>query len=103
MANGNNPTPIRKGKGAAFATTKNLFGQHKTSGSAPCVVESSGLLSALDELLAAGCAVMLGHTRDGGALVLTVLEKDERHRTYCATDDELDGAIAEIHERYKVD
>jgi len=103
MSNGNNPTPIRKGKAGNFSTAKNLFSAHKAKGSAPKLADSSGLLSALDELLAAGNAVMLGNTRDCGALVFTVLEGDERHRTYCSSDEELDGAIVEIHERYKVD
>jgi hypothetical protein len=56
---------------------------------------------ALDTVIAAGCAVMLGQTRDQGAIMITILEGDNRHRTYCSNEQELDDAIAAMIETYR--
>lgn len=89
------------GKGGNFDTRRNPFqNTRKPTGTAPELLASAGMLTALDKALGAGCAVLLGHTRDGGALVLTILDGDDRHRTYCATDEELDAAIIAMTDLY---
>jgi len=89
------------GKGGDFATRKNPFTARKVAGSRPNLDEVSSLGTALDAILDAECAVIIGSTRDGGALVLTILDNDERHRTYCSNPEELEEAINEIIMLYK--
>lgn len=90
-----------KGKGGNIVTTRNPFQSTATQkGSAPSLSEATFLGQAVDKLLDAGCAIIIGRTRDGGAVVLTVLDGDERHRTYCSTEVELDNAIAAISDIY---
>jgi hypothetical protein len=88
------------GKGDNFASRPNPFPIRQASGSAPNLDEIPGLGAALDAVLDAGCAIMLGRTRDGGAVVLTVLDGPLRHRTYATSVDELDGAIIALHNTY---
>jgi hypothetical protein len=47
-------------------------------------------------IVAAGDAVTLGRTRDGGALSLVILSGDERIRRYARGADELHELLAEI-------
>jgi len=93
------PTPI-KGKGGNFSTSKNPFAQSRASGAAPELVTVPLLAKALDTVLQSGCAVLMGHTRDGGALVLTILDGQDRHRTYCASEDELEAAVKAMLDLY---
>lgn len=100
MASSNNPT--RKGKviNGQFDTRRNPFVGGATKGQAPELANCSNTAGALDRVLSCGCAVMLGHTRDGGALVITILDGPDRHRTYCSSMDELDTAISSIWDIY---
>jgi hypothetical protein len=82
-----------KGKGGLWETRPNPFSQRQVTHIAPELAAVSSLGSAFDKVLRTGCALMLGHTRDGGALVLTVLDGEQRHRTYCANDVEMEAAI----------
>jgi hypothetical protein len=89
------------GKGGNFDTRKNPFtAKTVRKGGAPDIASAIGLGPALDALLKAGCAFMVGRTRDEGALVLTVLDQDDRHRTYCSTEEELDEAITALSMMY---
>jgi len=45
--------------------------------------------------------VMLGSTRDGGAVVITVFDGEQRHRTYCSNDHELENAFASVLAAYE--
>jgi len=76
-----------------FETRRNPFVGRGDKGSAPSLADCGSLGGALDCVLRVGCAVMLGHTRDGGALVITILDGNDRHRTYCADERELDLAV----------
>lgn len=87
------PQKSERGKGGLWDTRANPFANNKAGHIAPELAEISGLGQAFDRVLRAGCAVMLGHTRDGGAVVLTILDGEQRHRTYCANTGELDAAI----------
>ncbi len=86
-----------------FDKRKNPFVGRTSKGSAPALADEQSLGLALDCVLACGCAVMLGHTRDGGALVLTILDGADRYRTYCADEVELSNAIAATFDMYKSD
>lgn len=94
-------TTPENGKGGSFATRLNPFKEPTVVNSAPDLAEVSGLGASIDVLLRAGCALIVGRTRDGGALVLTILDGPQRHRTYCSTVDELDEAITSIFETYR--
>jgi len=102
MASGNEPTkPGERGKGKNFDTRKNPFTQKRVAGSHPNFDDVQGVGTALDAVLRQECAIIIGATRDGGAVVLTILDGPDRHRTYCSTPDELDEAISEIIMLYK--
>jgi len=94
------PTPIGNGKGGNFATRKNPFTQTQGARNRPSLADNSSVGLALDAILNSECAIIVGSTRDGGALVLTILDGDERHRTYCSNDGELDDAIKVILRLY---
>lgn len=101
MANGNNPgTKNGNGKGANFATRPNPFGKVTRLHGAPQLADIALSAQAIDRVITAGCAVMLGRTRDEGAIVITILDGSDRHRTYCSNDEELDAAITAMIEMY---
>jgi hypothetical protein len=97
------PAKSEKGKGGIWDTRPNPFTQQKAAHIAPELAAVSSLGLTLDRVLRTGCAVMLGHTRDGGAVVLTVLDGEQRHRTYCANESELDAAIEAMSFVYSED
>jgi len=88
------------GKGGNFNTRANPFGNGKSVGVAPKLTGTATIGIVLDEVLAAGCAIMLGRTRDGGALVCTVLDGEERHRSYASSEQELDAMMLALHNYY---
>lgn len=90
-----------KGRGGNFKGERNPFRQEREQkGQAPEMRESPDMLQALDAALKAGNAVLVGHTRDGGALVITILAGELRFRTYCATTEELDDAATRMIQLY---
>jgi hypothetical protein len=91
----------QRGKGEDWDTRPNPFASIKIAGVAPSLGDISALGVALDKVLGAGCAILLGRTRDGGALVLTVLDGELRHRTYCSTSTELEQAISSLSYLYE--
>lgn len=100
MSNGNNPKgKVVKGQ---FQTRPNPFkNTPQNQGNAPELASNTFLGQAIDAAMRQGCAVLLGHTRDGGALCITILDGDDRHRTYATNGDELDQAVASMIEMYK--
>lgn len=89
-----------KGKGGNYDSRPNPFNSKKNGSIAPELAEVPLLASVLDKVLKSGCACMLGHTRDGGAVVLTILDGDNRHRTYCANTAELEDAFSVLNDMY---
>jgi len=83
-----------------FNTQRNPFVGRGDKGKAPELSACADIGRACDRVLAMGCAIMLGHTRDGGALVITILDGNDRHRTYCADERELDMACAALYDVY---
>jgi len=88
------------GKGAEFVTRKNPFVPIIGTSTRPALGDVQMLGIALDKILESECAIIIGQTRDGGALVLTILDGEERHRTYCSNERELDQAISAIVDIY---
>lgn len=62
--------------------------------------EVHNLAEILDNIVRSGCAIMFGETRDGGAMVITILDGDNRHRTYCHDVDEVNKAFEVMAEMY---
>lgn len=88
------------GKGGNWDIRKNPFTQSKENHIAPEFGGCTDLARLLDVVCRAGCAIMVGHTRDGGAVVFTILDGDDRHRTYCSNDHELQAAIDSAYAAY---
>jgi hypothetical protein len=87
------------GKGGNLLTRRNPFTTSKVA-SAPDMVECRTALLGIEALLRAECAIIISRTRDGGAICLTVLDGDDRHRTYCSSEDELEEAFSAIAALY---
>jgi|SRR5687768_17234307 len=83
-----NKVGSERGKGGNFDSRKNPFARERTDGF-PMPDEVKLFAGAVGMVLKAGCAVIIGTTRDGGALVITILDGDDRHRTYCSNVQEL--------------
>lgn len=96
MANGNNPRSHGTGKGASLKTDRNPFLTKTSSSRAPGLSGIVSLGGVLDKVLERECAILLGNTRDGGALCITILDGQDRHRTYCSTEDETREAFEAI-------
>jgi hypothetical protein len=91
----------KRGNGE-FVTSRNPFGA--TGGKVEGRAELAGntfFAQAVDAVVAQGCAILIGATRDGGAWVVTVLDGDERHRAYAHTAEELDSLITSLISTYK--
>lgn len=94
-------TKKENGKGGNFDTRTNPFtGPKATPRNVAHYTEVPSLGKALQVLIEAGCAIILGGTRDGGAMVVTVLDGETRHRTYCSTSEELVDAFDAIYDMY---
>lgn len=91
------------GKAGLWDTRPNPFKEMVGGQASAHLGDVQGFGLACDKILASGCAFMLGRTRDGGAVVLTVLDGENRHRTYCATQAELERAIESIDFVYTSD
>jgi hypothetical protein len=90
-----------KGKGGNFDKRPNPFNNGpRPMGAQISFTDISNIATVLDVTIASGCAIMLGRTRDGGALVLTILDGDDRYRTYCANNTELQNAIDAMLKMY---
>lgn len=96
-------TGSENGKGGSWDTRKNPFLQGGNEHIAPSFTDLTDLARLLDCLCRSGCALMAGHTRDGGAVVFTILDGDNRHRTYCSNTHELQAAVDSALAAYSED
>lgn len=90
---------MSKGKGGDFATGRNPF-QDRPRQIGPDIGKCPALPSAVGSVLKAECAIIISLTRDGGAVCLTILDGDNRHRTYCSSQAELDDAMQALMQMY---
>jgi hypothetical protein len=72
----------------------------KERSSAPRLAGCPALLVALDVVVAAGDAVIVGTTRDGGALSFTILRGEDREKIYIKSSAELAELAIVIQEQY---
>lgn len=89
-----------RGKGGNFATDRNPFANTGAKGKYPDIPSDSTLASAVNAILAAGAWISFGTTKDGGAIAITILKDDARHRTYCSNLEELHDALQGIMQTY---
>ena len=70
-------------------------------GSAPVVNHCEELWDGIQAAMDVGCGVMLGNTRDGGALCLTVFDGQDRHKTYMTDAEQVRRAGLAMRDVYK--
>lgn len=58
------------------------------------------LLDTLALVIDSGAAVILAATRDGGALVLTLLDGDDKDKVYCENAEEVREALTDLATAY---
>lgn len=63
-------------------------------------VDPSTLVDALYAVVEQGCALMVGATRDGGAVSLILMDGNERHKLYPSSADELNTALRDLVESF---
>lgn len=61
-------------------------------------IDSKVLTDALLSVVEHGCALMIGATRDKGAISLTLLDGNDRHRVYPTDVQELHQALLDLTE-----
>lgn len=61
------------------------------------------ILPAIDSIIRTGDAVILGRTRDGGAVCLTILSGEEREKLYASDEAELVALVDAIAGAYELD
>lgn len=89
------------GKGGAIDTRPNPFRNVVRSAQAlPDFSSADNFGNTVDKIIGAGCGVILAATRDHGAIVITVLDGDTRHRTYCSSSTELEEALDSLNDYY---
>lgn len=87
---------------------KGVWGESKASTSKHNAAEealrgakSELLLQAVIACTSTGAALMVGVTRDNGAVVLTLMWGDKRPKVYCANANELNEALTDLIESVK--
>jgi hypothetical protein len=85
----------RPGRGGNF---KPLVQSGKTRSLFSLIAGSDGplWLEAIATALDGGAALLFSPTSDGGAFSVTLLDGDERSRSYCATGDELTSCLQAV-------
>lgn len=70
-------------------------------GNAPTVNRCEELWDGVQAALDVGCGVMVGNTRDGGALCITVFDGGDRHKTYMTDAEQVRRAGLAMRDLYK--
>lgn len=85
----------RPGRGGAF---KPLVPAKSTRSLFSIIADTdAGLwVEAVGSTLDTGAALLLSPTSDGGAFSITLLDGDERSRSYCATSDEVTACLQAV-------
>ena len=101
MEGPNSNAQDRRGKGGNLQRGRNPFStQEKRNNLRPAFGDTSDTGLVIDKILDAGNAILIGTTRDGSTVSLTILEGNERHRTYCSSPEELERALHAIMDLY---
>ena len=90
----------KAGKGAELATTARNPFKRKTVMRTWAGYSDLLMAEAIRHVIWSGAYIGLSKTGDGGALSIMVLEGDVKHRTYCATAEEVEEALTALIEQY---
>lgn len=93
-------TKHETGKAGHFVKSKSQYRRVLESGTYPEIANARELWSAINQCIKVGHAVIIGATRDGGALCLTILDGDDRWKTYCANEEEVREAAQRMLQDY---
>jgi len=93
------PTSFPIGKGGEFKVEKNAR-RVSFIGNRPSLLGVSELALVIESVLRAGAYFSVGATSDGGALLIRVLDGDNKLSTYCHTDEQLLAALEALAVRY---
>lgn len=90
-----------KGKGAAGGRMESLRSSRtKGNGINGNDIDPDAVRNAVVAVIGAGAALMFGLTSDGGALVITVLDGDDRYKEYLHEGEEINFYLAELAATY---
>lgn len=64
-------------------------------------IDAALLADAIAAAISDGVAVLFAATRDGGAVVITVLDGDKRHKAYASNAGELLQAVTDLRASFK--
>lgn len=90
----------KPGKAARRAVSGSGFGGQKVAPGRISFRECDKLGRVLDSITAAGDALIVARTSDGGAVVLTLLTDNGRDKAYAGTQAELDSRIDWLYGEY---
>lgn len=76
------------------------FGASQGNRSAGELAEVPRFAVVADFVIAAGDALMVSHTSDGGAVVVTILSGDSREKAYAAGQMELNDVFDQVEKAY---
>ena len=85
----NRKAPTPTGRGKAIKAAKDPFRPRNVDRQPPRFADVPGLVGTIDALVMSGRAILLASTRDGGALVVQILDEGQRFKAYAASDVEL--------------
>jgi hypothetical protein len=97
VGNDNAEKQVRSSRRGRFATrTDSPFTRTRSAAKLGSFEETPGITGCLDAIIASGNGLLLGVTRDGGAISLTIMIGEERHRAYATGQEELNQAVEDI-------
>lgn len=94
------PSEVHIMKGA-WGGDKAKNSVHHAASEALRGVDKVVLVAALDAVVSVGAALLVGSTRDGGAVNLTLMNGNDRIKVFCANADELTAALADLRDSFK--
>jgi len=87
------------GRGGSFKIDRTSMRQNGAGNR--CVLSGfGGLGDVVEAVIASGAYLSFGATYDGGAILIRVLDNQEKLSTYCHTRQELEAAIEALRQRY---
>jgi len=89
------------GKGGAFKREPAKAVWSAPPGQAASLDRYGSLAHCIESVLEAGAYISFGRTRDGGAIVIRVLDGDNKLTSYCHSHEEVMEAMAALEADYK--
>jgi hypothetical protein len=90
-----------EGKGGAFRREANTSKGRAPVGARAALDEFGSIGECIERVIACGAYISFGATTDGGALLIRVLDGDDKLSTYCHTRQEVLEAMEALKKLYK--